>query len=166
MVVPVPRAAQATRTVNSRIASGASLPVAPSPSRRRRRPSRWLQACLGGLLAGSGVLLLLALMLIPEGLDALLLVSTAIAHVIGGLSRLAMGLAQLAAVLLVVLLALLALLLMLGGLLRLLKALLPPLSHEGAAPRSRPAARRTTGRSAGSATAARQVSRAPVRPWV
>jgi len=121
-------------------------PAAPTQGRRRRpRPSRWLQACLGLGLAGAGALLLLGLMLIPERLDALLLVSTAIAHVIGGLSRLAMGLAQLAAVLLVALLALLALLLLLGGMVRLLRALVAPVSHADAAARSRPAARKTRG---------------------
>ena len=97
-------------------------------------------------MAGVGALLLLGLMLIPERLDALLLVSTAIAHVIGGLSRLAMGLAQLAAVLLVALLALLALLLLLGGLVRLLRALVPPISRADAATRIRPVARKTRGR--------------------
>ena len=116
---------------------------ATSGRQRRRRPSRWLQAFLGVASAGGGALLLLGLMLIPERLDALLLVSTAIAHVIGGLGRLAMGLAQLAAVLLVALLALLALLLIFGGLMRLLRALVPPVSREDAAAIARPAARKT-----------------------
>lgn len=146
MVDPVPGIAQATRPAFSRMAPESVVSGAPSPGRRRRPPSRWLQACLGLALAGVGALLLLGLMLIPERLDALLLVSTAIAHVIGGLSRLAMGLAQLAAVLLVALLALLALLLLLGGLVRLLRALVPPISRADAATRIRPVARKTRGR--------------------
>lgn len=145
MVDPVPGIAQATRPAFSRMAPESVVSGAPSPGRRRRPPSRWLQACLGLALAGVGALLLLGLMLIPERLDALLLVSTAIAHVIGGLSRLAMGLAQLAAVL-VALLALLALLLLLGGLVRLLRALVPPISRADAATRIRPVARKTRGR--------------------
>jgi len=114
--------------------------------RRRRRPSRLAQAALGLGLSGAGALLLLGLLLIPERLDALLLVSNAIAHVIGGLSRLAMGLLQLGAVLLVALLALLGLLLLLGGLVRLFRAGLAPLSRADAAATAPPVARKTRGR--------------------
>lgn len=67
----------------------------------------------------------MGLVRIPDRLDALLLVSQAIANLIAGLNRLAVGLLQLGAVLLVVLLALLALLLLAGGLVRLWRALLP-----------------------------------------
>ena len=80
---------------------------------------------MGLLLAALGVGTFALLVHIPERLDTLLLVRHAIANLIGGLSRLALGLLQLGAVLLVVSLALLALLLLAGGLVRLWRALLP-----------------------------------------
>jgi hypothetical protein len=96
-----------------------------SSVRRRRLQQRWLQACRGLLLGALGIGILVALVRIPERLDALLLVSQAIANLIAGLNRLAVGLLQLGAVLLVVLMALLSLLLLVGGLVRLWRALLP-----------------------------------------
>lgn len=77
------------------------------------------------MLGAAGAGILVGLMQIPERLDALLLVSNAIANVIAGLSRLGIGLLQLAGVLAVVLLALLALMLLVGGAVRLLRALSP-----------------------------------------
>jgi hypothetical protein len=65
-------------------------------------------------------------MFIPERFDTLLLVSTAIANVIGGLSRLGVGLLQLTGVLVVALLALLALVLLLGGMVRMARCLASP----------------------------------------
>jgi hypothetical protein len=100
--------------------------------------------------------MLLGLMLIPERLDALLLVSTAIANVIGGLSRLGLGLLQLGGVLLVAVLALLALALLLGGVLRLMRALVAPVSRAGAVPRGLRVARRTREIRAGTPIAARE----------
>lgn len=86
-------------------------------------------------------------MQIPERLDAMLLVSTAIANVIAGLSRLGLGVLQLGGVLVVVLLTLLALLLLVGGAVRLLRVLAPGrLSPADAETTGPPAARRTTGR--------------------
>ena len=61
------------------------------------------------LLGAAGAGLLLGLMQIPDRLDALLLVSNAIANLIDGLSHLSIGVLQLAGVLMVVALALLAL---------------------------------------------------------
>lgn len=123
-------------------------PAAGTPLRPRRRRGlkgsrRFSQACLGLLLGGLGVGILAGLVRIPDRLDALLLVSHAIANLIGGLSRLALGLLQLGAVLLVVFMALLALLLLAGGLVRLWRAVLPrsphPAPEVGAPPpRSRP----------------------------
>jgi hypothetical protein len=75
-------------------------------------------------IAGSGILL--ALMQLPERLDALLLVSGAIANLITGLSRLGLGVLQLAGVLGVVAMAGFSLLLVVGGLVRLFRALVPP----------------------------------------
>ena len=136
-------------------------PLRPMPGRPRPparcRPHARARAVLDGLaLGGAGAGLLSALMLIPERLDALLLVSTAIANVIGGLSRLGQGLLQLTAVLVVALLALFGLLLLLGGMVRLARALAAPrlassedspsrLSRAGAPARSRPVARTTRG---------------------
>lgn len=127
-------------------------PVVPIPPPRRRRPGRGRQVITALALGGAGAGLLAALMLIPERLDALLLVSTAIANVIGGLSRLGLGLLQLTGVLVVALLALLALVLLLGGMVRLARALAQPpnapsvINRAAVAARTRPVARRTTER--------------------
>ena len=105
-------------------------PRGPTPGtgrelrRRRRRPSsRWRQVLAGLLLIGSGSLILAGLMQLPERLDALLLVSNAIANLISGLSRLSMGILQLGSVIVVALLALMALLLLVGGGVRLVRGL-------------------------------------------
>lgn len=70
--------------------------------------------------------MLVLLLQLPEliDLDSLLLISTAIGHLIGGLSQLLMGVLQLLAVLVLVALALSALLLLVAGLVRLVRALL------------------------------------------
>jgi len=116
----------------------------PSPAPRRRRPHRWRQFGIGLGLGGAGGGLLASLMLIPERFDTLLLVSTAIANVIGGLSRLGVGLLQLTGVLVVALLALLALVLLLGGMVRMVRSLAsPPLNRGAAGTRRQPVARTT-----------------------
>ncbi|WP_254217073.1 hypothetical protein [Synechococcus sp. CCY 9618] len=104
-------------------------PKGPAPGkglqlrRKRRRPSsRWRQTGAGLLLILAGALILTGLMQLPERLDALLLVSNAIANLISGLSRLMMGVLQLGSVIVVALLALLALLLLVGGSVRLVRA--------------------------------------------
>ncbi len=102
-----------------------------SRGRRRRQQQRWFLAGKGLLLGGLGISILVGLVRIPDRLDALLLVSQAIANLIAGLNRLAVGLLQLGAVLLVVLMALLALLLLAGGLVRLWRALLPAAARPG-----------------------------------
>ena len=93
--------------------------------RRPGRPRRILEALL---LMAAGVGLLVLLLQLPRliDLDSLLLVSTAIGHLIGGLADLLLGLLQLLAVLLLVGLALLALVLLLGGTVRLVRAVLAP----------------------------------------
>jgi hypothetical protein len=106
-----------------------------SRRRRRLRLRRLRQAGMGLLLGGLGVALLAGLVRIPDRLDALLLVSHALANVIGGLNRLGLGLLQLTGVLLVVLLALLALLLLLGGGVRMWRALIPRGEEEQRPPR-------------------------------
>jgi hypothetical protein len=78
----------------------------------------------GLLLIGAGSLILGILMQLPKRLDALLLVSNAIANLISGLSRLMMGILQLGSVIVVALLALAALLLLVGGGVRLVRAVL------------------------------------------
>jgi len=116
----------------------------PNP---RRRPGRWRQLSIGVGLGGAGGGLLASLMLIPERFDTLLLVSTAIANVIGGLSRLGLGLLQLTGVLVVALLALLALVLLLGGMVRVARCLATPGLNRGiSATRGQPVARTTRGR--------------------
>ena len=93
--------------------------------RRFGRPRRILEALL---LMAAGVGLLVLLLQLPRliDLDSLLLVSTAIGHLIRGLADLLHGLLQLLAVLLLVGLALLALVLLLGGTVRLVRAVLAP----------------------------------------
>jgi hypothetical protein len=102
----------------------------PSPAKRavfrqRRRPPRARQILEAMLLMAAGVGLLVLLLQLPEliDLDSLLLISTAIGHLIGGLSQLLMGVLQLLSVLVLVALALLALLLLVAGLVRLVRAL-------------------------------------------
>ncbi len=110
------------------------LPVASQRQRqvfrRRRQPPRWRQFGVGLVFMVLGAVMLLGLLQLPERLDTVLLLSTAIAQLIGGLRSLLLGLLQLLAVMLVVLVALLALLLLVGGLVRLVRSLLP---HSGAA---------------------------------
>ena len=106
------------------------LPLASSRSRRprrprQRRPARWRQAGVGLLLTGTGAAVLLGLMQLPERLDTLLLISHAVANLISGLGRFAVGLLQLAGVLAMVLAVLAALVLLAAGLVRLVRALLP-----------------------------------------
>ena len=112
------------------VRSGGQAPR-PRPVLRKRTPrrpsrSRRLLEALLLLAAGCGVLVLLLLLPRAVDLDSLLLVSTAIGHLIDGITQLLLGLIQLLAVLLLVSLALLALVLLLGGLVRLVRALLPP----------------------------------------
>jgi len=112
------------------------LPVPPAPEPpprrshgRRRRGSLWQgrlrQAAAGVAMAALGAGILVGLVQLTQRLDALLLVSTAIASLIAGLGRLSLALLQLGGLLLVVLLVLLALLLLLGGAVRLVRSLLP-----------------------------------------
>lgn len=94
---------------------------------RKQRPPRRPRLLLEGmLLLAAGVGLLVLLLQLPRlvDLDSLLLVSTAISHLIGGLSQLLLGCLQLLGVLVLVALALLALVLLVGGLMRLVRALL------------------------------------------
>ncbi|MEI6831049.1 MAG: hypothetical protein WCK64_14555 [Synechococcaceae cyanobacterium ELA445] len=93
--------------------------------RRRKRPKRWRQILSGLAFTAAGTGLLLALLQLPERLDTLLLVSKAIANLIGGLAQLASGLLQLVGVLVVVAVALGALFLVVVGLVRIVRALLP-----------------------------------------
>ncbi|MFZ9753394.1 MAG: hypothetical protein ACO3B3_07575 [Cyanobium sp.] len=134
--------------------AGQTPPVAQRPPgnrprgrRRRRATARWHQLAVGLGLSAAGGSLLVGLMAIPQRFDGLLLVSKAIADLIGGLSRLGLGLLQLGGVLAVALLAVLALLLLSGGLVRIVRAILgQPLSRAGAPTKNRPAARTTRGR--------------------
>ena len=89
---------------------------------RPQRPGRWKQAFTGVLLLALGGGLLVGLMQLPERLDTLLMVSTAIANLISGLGRFLTGLLQLLAVLLLVVVAIGALVLLLAGGVRVLRA--------------------------------------------
>lgn len=93
--------------------------------RRRRPPARWRQAGIALLLGGAGVGLLLALLQLPERFDTFLVLSTALANLIGGVQQALWGLLQLLAAVLVVLAALVALGLVAAGLIRLVRAFWP-----------------------------------------
>ena len=104
------------------VRSGSS---AKGRTRRKRRPRLILEALA---LMAAGVGLLVLLLHLPEliDLDSLLLVSTALANLIGGLSQLLMGILQLVGVAVLVGSALMALVFLLGGLVRLVRAVLLP----------------------------------------
>jgi len=104
------------------------------PVRRRRRISRLRQVLMGLLLVTAGIALLLALLRLPSQLDTVLLVSTAIANLIKGLTHIGLGLLQLAGVLAVALVALMALVLLGAGLSRLMRALAPDAPSKGPGP--------------------------------
>ncbi|MFZ9229229.1 MAG: hypothetical protein ACO23C_04865 [Prochlorococcaceae cyanobacterium] len=92
---------------------------------RRRPPAvRWKQIASGLLLMALGTGLLVGLMQLPERLDTLLLVSTAIANLIGGLGRFLLGLLQLLGVLLLAVVAIGSLVLLVAGLVRLIRGIL------------------------------------------
>jgi peptidoglycan/LPS O-acetylase OafA/YrhL len=93
--------------------------------RRRRRPARWRQAGVALLLGAAGAGLLLALLQLPERFDTFLLLSTALANLIGGVQQALWGLVQLLAVVMLVLAAIAALGLVLAGVIRLVRALWP-----------------------------------------
>ncbi|MFM9040690.1 MAG: hypothetical protein ACKOHJ_00285 [Vulcanococcus sp.] len=117
-------------------------PRAGSSKRKSKaRPRQILEALL---LMALGVGLLVLLLHLPDliDLDSLLLVSTALANLIGGLSRLLMGILQLLGVALLVSSALLALVLLLGGLVRLVRATVMPMSASPKPKQSRKKGRR------------------------
>lgn len=93
--------------------------------RRHRRPARWRQAGIALLLGAAGVGLLVALLQLPERFDTVLVLSTALANLIGGLQQALWGLVQLLAVVLLVLVAVAALGLVVVGLIRLVRAFWP-----------------------------------------
>ena len=93
--------------------------------RRKRQPPRWRQFVDGMLFMALGSGLLVGLLQLPGRLNATLVVSEAIKHLIQGLGGLLIGGLQLLALLLLVLVAVLALLLLLGGVVRLFRSVLP-----------------------------------------
>ena len=125
------------------VAGGGRSGGRPRDVFRKRRPAPPSRRILDALLLmAAGVGLLVLLLQVPRlvDLDSLLLVSSAIAHLIGGLSEFLLGLLQLLAVLLLVAVALLALVLLLGGVVRLVRALFA--AKPGAArPLGKPAGR-------------------------
>lgn len=93
-------------------------------SSRRSRPSIpvWRQALEGVLLVMLGVGLLAFLSWLPQKIDALVVVSEAIADLIRGLAQLLEALLGIAAVILLALLLVAALVALLGGVVRLTRA--------------------------------------------
>ena len=109
-------------------------------SKRKGKP-RARQILEALLLMAWGVGLLVLLLHLPDliDLDSLLLVSTALANLIGGLSRLLMGILQLLGVAVLVSSALLALVLLLGGLVRLVRA---TVMQPAPSPKSKPSGKK------------------------
>lgn len=101
---------------------------------RQRRPKAWQEVLVGLACLGLGFGLLAGLQQLLARLDAVLLLSEALNHLLGGLTNLGLGLGQLLAGLLVLLTIAAALLLLLAGMIRLLRPWLPA---QGAAPPSR-----------------------------
>ena len=93
--------------------------------RRRHRPARWRQAAIALLLGATGAGLMLALLQLPERFDTFLVLSTALANLIGGVQQALWGLVQLLAVVLLVLAAIAAIGLVVAGIIRLVRALWP-----------------------------------------
>lgn len=126
----------------------ASMKPTSSPSRlerrrqrpvfnRQRRPKAWQEVLVGLACLGLGFGLLAGLQQLLARLDAVLLLSEALNHLLGGLTNLGLGLGQILAGLLVLLTIAAALLLLLAGMIRLLRPWLPA---PVAPPPSRPAA--------------------------
>ena len=92
--------------------------------RRKRPPVRWKQGAAGVLIAAAGAGLVVGLMQLPQRLDTLLLLSTALANVIRGVQLLLLGLLQVVAVVLLVAVAVGALVLVVAGLVRFVRAFL------------------------------------------
>jgi hypothetical protein len=109
------------------------LPAASAKSRRvfrkRKRQTRLTLWSTGLLLLSLGAGILVALLQLPERLDTMLLVSNAIANLIGGVIRFGTGLLQLLGVLALVAVALSALVLLVAGLVRLVRGVLLPRSR-------------------------------------
>lgn len=93
--------------------------------RRKSRPTRLRQFGSGLLLGALGCGLLAGLLQIPARLDAFLLLSEALVHLIEGVSTFLLGFLQLLAVVLLVVVALGALVLVVAGVVRLVRACLP-----------------------------------------
>ncbi len=93
--------------------------------RRRHRPARWRQAATALLLGAACIGLMLALLQVPERFDTFLVLSSALANLIGGVQQALWGLVQLLAVVLLVLAAIAALGLVVAGIIRLVRALWP-----------------------------------------
>lgn len=101
------------------------LPDPRGATGRRRRPARWRRLLAALALTGLGVVLLVVLLQLPERFDTVLLLSNALANLIGGVQQLLLGVGQLLVLALLVALALGALLLVIAGVIRLARALAP-----------------------------------------
>jgi hypothetical protein len=99
--------------------------------RRKRAPLRWKQGASGLLIVAAGAGLVVGLMQLPQRLDTLLLLSTALANVIRGVQLFLLGLLQVVAVVLLVAVAVGALVLVVAGLVRFVRAFLPRKTPSG-----------------------------------
>jgi Mg2+/Co2+ transporter CorB len=93
--------------------------------RRKRAPLRWKEGFSGVLIGSAGAGVVVGLLQLPERLDTLLLLSTALANVIRGVQLFLLGLLQVLAVVVLVAAAVGALVLVVAGLVRFVRAFLP-----------------------------------------
>lgn len=106
------------------------LPMASRPDSklvRHRRPTRlrWTSLLVALGLEVLGVGLLFGLLLLSERLDTVLLLSQALANLIGGVQRVLLGLVPMVALVLFVGVAVAALVLVVAGVVRFVRALAP-----------------------------------------
>lgn len=102
--------------------------------RRKTRQRRWQQLLIGLACSGAGLAVIVGLRQLIQQLDAFLLFSEALSHLISGLTNLGIGLGQLLLVLLLLLATLAGLLLLLSGLIRFGRTILPARNGESPSP--------------------------------
>jgi len=113
---------------------------------RRRPPSSWRQALIGLICISAGTGLIVALHQLILRLDAVLLFSECLSHLIGGVINLGLGLGQLVGLLLLLLATVGALLLMVAGLIRIGRSLVPSADQKGSPPGVGPGGQPTRGK--------------------
>ena len=113
---------------------------------RRQPPAAWKQALIGLACITAGTGLIVALHHLILRLDAVLLFSESLSHLIGGFINLGLGLGPLLGLLLLLGVTVGALLLVLAGLIRIGRSLGPAVQGKAPTPGAGPAGQTTQGR--------------------